>query len=120
MGADMSKTMRKAVVLFTLFAALALLVGCPQGTTVADINRNPGRYYNKEVAVSGNVVSSFGLLGTGGYELDDGTGTIWVISQGYGIPGKGAHIRVAGTIIQGANVGGRSIGLALRETRRAK
>src|SRR5216683_2696058 len=85
LGDDMSKTMRKAVVLFTLFAALALLVGCPQGTTVADINRNPGRYYNKEVAVSGNVVSSFGLLGTGGYELDDSTVFIWVMIYDHNI-----------------------------------
>ena len=114
----MSKT-RKTVLISTLVAALALLAGCPRGVSIAELNRNPGHYFNKEVGVAGNVVTSYGVMGTGAYELDDGSGKIWVLSGGYGVPSKGAHIRVAGTVIQGANVGGMNVGLALKETRRS-
>jgi hypothetical protein len=111
--------MRKTVLIAALLASLALLAGCPQGHKISDLERNPGRYAGKEVAVSGTVSNSFGALGTGAYEVDDGTGKIWVISTGYGVPSKGAHVTVAGGLIQGANFGGRSFGLALKETRRA-
>ena len=113
-------TLRKAVIIAATLAAVLMLAACPQGHSVADLQRNPGRYINKEVAVRGNVVSTFGLLGTGAYELNDGTGNIWILSEGYGIPSKGARVGVAGTLIEGANFGGRNLGLALRETHRVK
>ncbi len=111
--------LRNTVLIATVLAAMVLLAGCPTGVHVRDLNNNPGRYFGKEVGIRGTVVSSFGLLGNGAYEVDDGTGTIWVLSEGYGVPGKGARVGVAGTMIQGASFGGRSLGNAIRETRRA-
>jgi len=49
-----------------------LLVACEE-TTIAKINEDPGRYTNKEVSLRGTVNNSFGLVGQGVYELDDGT-----------------------------------------------
>ena len=109
---------RRAVALFEV-ACVAMLAGCPQQHKVSELQRNPGRYIGKEVAVSGTVSNSFGALGTGAYEIDDGTGKIWIISEGYGVPSKGAHVSVAGGLIEGANFGGRNFGLALKETRRS-
>ena len=111
-------TIRKSVLVLAIFAGSLLLTACPSQTNVGKINADPGRYRNKEVGIVGRVSDSYGILGNGAYEIDDGTGKIWVISTGYGTPSKGAHVDVAGTLIQGANFGGRSFGLALRETRR--
>ena len=99
-------------------AILLVLLGCPVGARIGDLTRDPGRYYNKEVAVSGRVVQSFGVLGQGVYEVDDGTGRIWVFSEGYGVPSRDANVRVAGRVIQGAEFMGKSYALALRQTHR--
>jgi len=95
-----------------------LLAGCPQRTTIANINRDPGRYSNKEVTIAGQVVSSFGALGSGVFEVDDGTGRMWVYSQSYGVPGNGSRVGVTGRIGQGFNFGGRSFATILKETKR--
>ena len=95
-----------------------LLTACPQERTIEQINRDPARYANKEVGVRGTVVSSWGALGTGMYEIEDGTGRIWVMSQNYGVPAKGARVGVAGTVVPTLSLGGRSFATVLRETRR--
>jgi hypothetical protein len=102
-----------------MFCAL-VLAGCPQGTTIADINRDPSRYAGKEVTILGNVVDSFGALGQGAYQMDDGTGRIWVISEGFGVPSNGARVRVTGRVSTGVTLGSRSFGTVLRETQRRK
>ena len=69
-----------------------LLAGCPTRTSIANINRDPGRFVGKEVTIAGRVSSSFGALGSGVFQIDDGTGTMWVFSQNYGVPGNGARV----------------------------
>jgi hypothetical protein len=95
-----------------------LLAGCPQRTTIANINRDPGRFTGKEVTIVGQVSSSFGALGSGVFQLDDGTGRMWVYSQNYGVPGNGAKVAVTGDIAQGFNFGGRNFATILKETKR--
>ena len=95
---------------------LVFLIGCPQHVRVSDLEHNPGRYYNKEVAVTGTVVESFGLLGEGAFQIDDGTGKIWVLSENYGIPGKGQRVGVVGNLVGGVSVGTRSLATAIRMT----
>ncbi len=94
------------------------LTGCPQRTTIADINRDPGRFAGKEVSIAGRVSDSFGALGSGVFEVDDGTGRMWVFSQSYGVPNNGAKVAVTGHVEQGFSFGGRSFGTILRETER--
>ena len=101
-----------------VLAATLFLVACPQQHSIAELTRDPGRYFDKEVAVKGTVVSSYGALGTGMYEIDDGTGRIWVLSQNYGVPGKGARVGVAGRIVPTVSFGGRSFATVIRETQR--
>ena len=78
------------------FAALVLaavfLSGCGP-VKIARINADPSRFRNQTVHVSGTVVNSVGLLGTGGYQIDDGTGRIYVISRS-GVP-AGALARMS-------------------------
>jgi len=102
-----------ALLLFAIF-----LMGCPQSTTIAKINQDPARYQGKEVSIAGQVVTSFGALSQGVFLLDDGTGQLWVLSEGYGVPAQGARVRVAGIVVSGVTFGGRSFANALRETHR--
>ena len=95
-----------------------LLAACPARTSIGRITRDPGRYAGREVAIGGRVSNSFGALGTGVYQVDDGTGQIWVYSQRYGVPGDGAKVGVRGTVSQGFSFGGRSFAVVLRETER--
>lgn len=104
--------------LVMLVAGVLCLAGCPQRTTIERINRDPGRYRGKEVAITGRVVNSYGALGTGVFEVDDGTGRIWVYSQRFGVPGREARLAVAGYIEQGFSFGGRNFATVLRETSR--
>ena len=95
-----------------------ILAGCPPRTTIERINRDPGHFAGKEVAIGGRVTTSYGALGTGVFEIDDGTGRMWVYSQNYGVPATGAKVGVRGTIQQGFSLGGRSFATILRETER--
>jgi hypothetical protein len=101
-----------------LVVASLLLVACPTRTSIERINRDPGRYAGKDVAIAGHVTTSFGALGSGVYEVDDGTGRMWVFSQRYGVPSQGARVAVTGRIEQGFSFGGRSFATIMRETER--
>lgn len=109
---------RRSALLVLLGAMVLALAGCPQQTTVAKINGDPGAYFNKEVALVGTVNHSFGLLSEGVYELNDGTGSIWVLSQGYGVPSDGERVGVTGTVIPTLTFAGKSYATGVRETKR--
>lgn len=110
------------IVMLGLFAA-----ACPKRVSIADIEANPSRYYDKEVAVAGVAQNSYGISipiirnGQGGiYKIDDGTGSIWVITK-RGVPSKGAQLGVKGKIQNGVNYNGKNYGLVLiEEDRRFK
>ena len=112
------RTYHKIFALLVLVAATISLTGCPKGTTIGEINSDPGRFRDKEVAVEGRVVNSFGALGEGAYELDDGTGRIWVLGSGGGIPSQGARVRTVGRVQSGVTFAGRSFANVIRETKR--
>jgi hypothetical protein len=101
-----------------LLAAVFLLTACPSQTTISRINADPGRYRNKEVAIVGNVTDSYGVLGNGAYEIDDGTGRLWVVTR-RGVPSRGARVGAKGRVYTGFNWGGRNFGTVLEETDRS-
>lgn len=105
----------KLTLAFALTAGILLLTGCP-ATKIADINSDPGRFSGKSVSIHGTVSDSFGALGNGVYQVDDGSGRMWVFSQNYGVPGNGAKVSVTGRVEQGFALGGRSFGVILRQT----
>ena len=114
--------MRKTLVRVTTAAALALtLSGCALGVRnarVADLKYNPGRYYDKTVAIDGVVTSSWGvpLMPFKMYKVDDGTGEVTIVAQDGRTPTKGAHVRVKGKVSELATLGGQSLGLHIRQT----
>ncbi len=92
-----------SVSLFVVVLLALTMVGCEQ-KTINQIKADPSRYANKDVTVVGNVVRSYSALGTGLYEIEDGTGKLWVVSD-RGVPREGAKIAVEGTIRDAYNFG---------------
>ncbi len=110
--------LRKAFFLSVILAAALALTACPSETTISRINENPGRYRDKDVVLTGTVTNSYGILGNGAYELDDGTGKIWVMTT-HGVPGKGARVAASGKVYTGVEFGGKNYATALREEHRS-
>jgi len=106
----------RVVMLLSVLALTASLVGCER-TKISDINQDPSRFAGKDVTIAGEVTSSFGALNQGAFEVDDGTGRLWVVSSGFGVPAQGARVAVTGRIQSGVTVGGRSFANVLRETK---
>src|SRR5262249_55833405 len=99
-----------------LVVAAALVLAACEPVKISQIKADPARYRTKTVAVQGTVVNSVGVMGTGGYEIEDDTGRIYVISS-HGIPSSGAKVTVEGTVFSGATVLGQAMGVAIRETK---
>jgi hypothetical protein len=84
--------------------AAVLASGCA-GTTINRILAEPDRYRQRDVTLKGDVTRSASVLGRGAYQLDDGTGTIWVVSK-QGVPRQGARVKVEGRIRDVVDLGG--------------
>jgi hypothetical protein len=109
--------LKKTAVLFALISCALLFTACPSQTNIAKINRNPDRYRGKEVGIAGRVIDSYGVLGAGAYEIDDGTGRMWVATR-RGVPSRGAHVGAKGYVHNGFSFAGRSFGTVIEETDR--
>jgi hypothetical protein len=105
--------MKNRALVFLALAAAFLLAGCG-ATKIGRINADPTRYQNRTVRVTGTVTNAMGVLGTGGYQLQDDTGRIYVISS-TGVPSRGSRVMVTGRVISGANILGHGIGTTIRE-----
>ena len=102
----------------TLLLGAVLLAGCGP-TRINRILNAPGRYQNRSVTVEGRVTTAYGanvpgINLPGLYQVDDGSGKIYVVSRG-GIPTRDARVRVKGTVTPGLSLGGRTFGTAIRE-----
>jgi hypothetical protein len=86
-----------------LIVAAVLLSGCA-ARTINHILADPSRYANNSVRIEGSVTESYSVLGRGAYQVDDGTGRIWVVSE-KGVPREGARVSVKGKIRDGFNLG---------------
>jgi hypothetical protein len=102
-----------------LAAALLLLtVAACERQKIGDIVADPGRYAEKEVNVGGRVTQAFGFMGRGLYQIDDGTGSLWVLSENRGVPSKDALVGVRGRITPTLTFMGRNYATVVRESNR--
>lgn len=108
---------RRLVLSSLVLLAAFVLTACPDQTTISKINADPGEFRNKEAGVVGKVTDSYGILGQGAYELDDGTGRIWIVTK-RGVPSKGSRVGVKGKVYTGFNWGGRGFGTVIEESDR--
>ncbi len=111
------RSKRKAFLLTFILALAIFTAACPRQTKIEQINADPARFRDKEVAIAGRVTNSYGFLNRGAYELDDGTGRIWVVTT-RGVPSQGSQVGAKGRIHTGFSLGGRSFGTILEENDR--
>lgn len=112
--------MKKLSVILAMVVLLAILVltaGC--ATKISSIQANPAQYEGKQITVSGTVSEVFwlGILATGAYQIDDGSGTIWVVTK-VSPPEKGEKASAKGTVSSGFKIGDRTLGVVINETGR--
>lgn len=117
------KSLPKILLFVAAVSSALFATGCPERRSIADIEANPGRYQNKEVVIAGVVRDSYGLsipgtrIGGGAYKIDDGTGSIWVVTEG-SVPAKGAEIGIRGVVGSGVSWQGKNYGLGILEKER--
>lgn len=121
-GSQMSKFSRVAMI--SLLVSIAIFAAaCPKRVSIADIEANPGRYADKDIAIAGRVTDSYGInvpgtpIRGGAYKITDGTGSIWVLTED-SVPLKGAELGVSGRIGNGVNWKGKNYGLGMYEKNR--
>ena len=112
--------MAKSARLLVVAALAVTLSACAvslRNPDISELQRHPGRYQDRTVSVSGVVTSSWGLplVPFRFYKVDDGTGEVTVLSDGLRMPAAGEHVRVKGRVQDVAILGGRPLGLHLRE-----
>jgi hypothetical protein len=100
MGAQNGDLMKRnckhyALIIGAVLVAL-MIVSCER-KAIKDIKLEPGRYSQQPVVVSGKVVRSFSVAGKGAYEIDDGTGRLWIVAE-KSVPHEGARVTAKGTI----------------------
>jgi hypothetical protein len=97
-------------------AACASVPGRP---SIQQVQTQSGRFVDHTVTIRGRVTTSWGipLVGFNVYQVEDGTGEITVVSTERRVPGRGAEVEVRGKVEDVAVLGGRPLGLHLREQR---
>ena len=91
------------------------LAACAPTVRIRDLLDRPQNYNGRTVQVAGTVTRSAGLLGTGAYEIDDGTGRIFVVAQGSGVPREGARTKARGRFEPVFSLAGRTIAAIVQE-----
>jgi hypothetical protein len=112
-------TIKKLTCFVSVLVLGLALVACER-VKIGDINADPGRFINKEVAVVGTVTQSIGALGKGVYQVDDGTGRLWVFASTHGVPTKGAKVGVKGHVMPTVTFLGINYATVLQESDRRR
>ena len=103
-----------------LFAAVTCLAGCQGVTPIKTVLDDPSQYNDRSVTIAGKVTSSAGLLGLGAYKVDDGTGSLTVVSGSTGAPREGADVVVQGKVKLAYSLGTESATVMLEEKRKTR
>ena len=97
--------------------AIFLLAGCASVTPIGELLQNSSKYNGKEVRIKGEVKESAGLLGKGAYQVQDGTGTLTVISETSAPPPSGSTIGVKGVFQALLTLGSKSLAVLKEHSR---
>lgn len=85
-------------------------------TPIQTVVNNPAAHRN--VTVRGQVVNTLGILGQGLYEVQDNTGSIWVVTGGQGMPLVNSSVTVRGEAAEGITISGRNFAVTINEKER--
>lgn len=99
---------------------LTFVSGCMGGgDKIGDILSKTEQYDGKEVSINGDVIEvlSVPFVSQGAYKLDDGTGSIWIVTSS-GTPGKGKTVSVKGSVRTAFKLGITNLGTIVFEQSR--
>jgi hypothetical protein len=86
-------------------------------TPIREVVARPAQLRGQRITLRGKVVNQMGALGVGGYELQDGSGSLWVLTQS-GIPEMQQEIFVTGEPNEGIAIAGQTLGVTIQEQQR--
>lgn len=114
--------MRRLPYVLAVASLLVLALGCKGGmrgtTSIKTLLDDPGLHDRKVVRVAGEVGPSLGLLNFGAYQLDDGTGTLTVVTRENGAPRQGAKVGVQGEFRSAYTLGASTAAVLIESERR--
>lgn len=101
------------------FLALGLLAAasCARPTPIGTLLSEGTEWDGRTVLIRGEVGDAVGILGFGAYQVEDGTGTVTVVSRGGGAPSTGTRVEVEGTFRVGFTVGPQTLSVIQEERR---
>jgi hypothetical protein len=110
----MPSVSRRGLVVLTAL----LFLSCKTNTTpIKTLLDDPGRFDGKTVRIAGDVQGSVGVLGFGAYQVNDGTGTLPVVTEGGGAPRQGAKVGVEGTFRSAYQLGTQRAAVLVEQRR---
>lgn len=111
--------MKRTILVLALLAAGAFAAGCKGGgtTEIKALLDDPARFDRTTVRIAGTVKSAIGVLGYGAYEVDDGTGTLPVVTNEGGAPREGATVGVEGEFRSAFTLGTKTAAVVVEKRR---
>ena len=105
-----------------MLVAISLsLAACKGGVIpIKTLLDDPSQYESKTVRVAGDVEEAAGVLGYGIYRVNDGTGTITVLTQAGGVPRTGAKVGVEGQFKSAFTLGTETLAVIMEKQRSAQ
>ena len=101
-----------------LVAGLALAaLGCKGTTSIKTLLDDSSRFNGQTVRIAGDVQRAAAVLGVGAYQVNDGTGTITVVTEGGGAPREGAKVGVEGTLRSAFTIGSTTATVLVEQRR---
>ena len=103
-----------------LLLAAGLVAGCKgmgSLTHVKALLDDPARFDHQTVRIAGHVTHALGIMGYGAYQVDDGTGSITVVTQENGAPREGAKVGVEGEFRSAFTLGSQTVAVILEKQR---
>ncbi len=108
MGHTLKRGTPALVVAIAVGAVLAASCSRIFSSNAGSITKNPADFNGTTVTVSGKVTERYDLPGLKCYVLDDGTGTIGVVTQG-ALPQIGDKVRAHGRVDASFKLGKRAL-----------
>jgi hypothetical protein len=100
-----------------ILTTAALILGCKGTTPIKTLLDDPRQFDGKTVRIVGQVKGSVGALGFGAYQVNDGTGTLSIVSEGGGVPREGAKVGVEGTFRSAYTLGTQTLAVLVEQRR---
>lgn len=97
-----------------IFVLGMVVAGCALKTEIRQILADPRAYEGKTVTVEGEVGNSFSLMVIKYFEINDGTGTLGVVSD-KPLPAKGQRLKVTGEVREAFSLGDRNLTVLLEK-----